>query len=170
MRALTDLRAPALVRSVTGMSDVVPSLEGAELLGWSARRTVHRLADGAHLVLYVRFSPDGATLAVSHHGCWELGLDLLDVKTRTKRTSLKVSHSDSVVFSRDGKLLAFQGEKQHLELWDVEQGRSKSLSPQPFPKRAFALAFSPNGRSLAVAGDGGAILLLDLSTFTPRSK
>jgi len=101
MRALTDLRAPALVRSVTGMSDVVPSLEGAELLGWSARRTVHRLADGAHLVLYVRFSPDGAE--VSDLGATLAALQPLSPEERDP--ILRAAHHNDVQID-GGALLA----------------------------------------------------------------
>ena len=44
------------------MTDVVASAESAELFGWSPRRTGHALAGGAPLVLYVRFSAEGATV------------------------------------------------------------------------------------------------------------
>src|SRR6185503_18160734 len=117
----------------------------------------------------VRFSRDGSALAVSHHGCWTLGLDLIDVKTRKKRASLDVGHSDALPFSPDGKQLACQG-KDRIELLDVEQARRTAISPAPFPKRVFGMAFSPDGRRLAVAGDGGVIRILDPSKFVAPSK
>jgi WD40 repeat protein len=118
----------------------------------------------------VRFSPEGSTLAVSHHGCFELGLDLLDLKTKTKRSSLNARDSDSVAFTPDGKYLAYQGVENRIDLWDVEQARKKAVSPVLFSKRVFGMSFSSDGQRLAVTGDGGVIVVLDASKFKAPSK
>ena len=62
------------------MTDVVASAESAELYGWSPRRTGHVLAGGAPLVLYVRFSPEGA--AICDLGATLTALQPLSPETR----------------------------------------------------------------------------------------
>lgn len=113
----------------------------------------------------VRFSPDGSLVAVSYHGCFHLGLEILETKTKGKIASLSAGNSDSIAFSPDGNVLAYQGEEDRIELWDVKRKQKSAVSTSPAPGRVFSIAFSPDGKRLATTGDGGLILLWDLSKF-----
>ena len=83
------------------MTDVAASAESAELLGWSPRRTAHVLAAGAPLVLYVRFSPDGA--AISDLGATLASLEPLSAGTRA--AAQRICHGNDVQIE-GGALLA----------------------------------------------------------------
>ncbi len=118
------------------------------------------------------FSPDGETLAVSDFGgrisLWDLS------EKGSLRRSLPAKWMDwpSAVWSPDGRLLAWgSGE---VALWDVAAGRS--LPPlasaggerKQSPKSVVsALAFSPDGRTLASGSSGGEVRLWDMAGRTP---
>jgi hypothetical protein len=61
------LRARRTVRSVSSMGEMLAPESTAELLGWSPRPSGHTLADGAPVVLYVQFTPEGAAVSDLGH-------------------------------------------------------------------------------------------------------
>jgi WD40 repeat protein len=139
----------------------------------SSGKEIHRIGEeriesaiGPPFPHCIRFSPDGSVVAVSHHGCFELGLDLLDPVTKKKITSLTAKHSDALAFSPSGSFLAYQGEGERIEIWGVKEGRRIAISPKPGLGRLFGMAFSSDGHKLASADQGGVIFVWDTSKLT----
>jgi WD40 repeat protein len=101
----------------------------------------------------VGWSADGKTLAVAGEGVrlWnEANREPLQLAPAT-------SLCYSVAFSADGRLLAFDGPDNPLQVWDLRAGKAtRTIS---LPKDVFApcLAISCDGSLLAAGGTGGAV-------------
>jgi WD40 repeat protein len=80
----------------------------------------------------------------------------------------KRNHLNSVVFSPDGKTLAFGGTDKVVRLIKLEgKSHQEQTWNQPPPEcNVECLAFSPDGKVLACGKGNGAILLWDMSTGT----
>jgi WD40 repeat protein len=124
--------------------------------------------------VWVRFSPDGSTLAsLSAVGMRkEQTVHLWDVATGKRLHVLRHQAPErpaffpyALAFSADGRMLASSGADGTVRLWDVATG--KELRHWSEPRRTDALAFSPDGKVLA-AGVNQYLYLLDVSTGASR--
>ena len=110
-------------------------------------------------------SPDGTVLAAGDRS----GITLWDVETGRKRADLHDVHSSDAerfAFSPDGTILAAAGFR--LELWDLRA----ALQPRPDEGHYYevtALAYSPDGGTLASASEDWTVKLWDIATRRPRA-
>jgi WD40 repeat protein len=76
------------------------------------------------------------------------------------------NHLNAVVFSPDGKTLAFGGTDKVVRLINLEgkPGRERTWDQRPPEGNVESLAFSPDGKALACAKGNGSILLWDPTT------
>jgi WD40 repeat protein len=116
---------------------------------------------GGILPLHAEYSPDGKTLASAGAGKF---INLWDVATGevANRFPVKEDVIHCLAYSPDGKMLASarQGE---VQLWDIAS--SKSIKSLPMPSTVFAVAFSPDSKTLATSGtDDGNIIIWDVAS------
>jgi WD40 repeat protein len=101
------------------------------------------------------FDADGRRLAAAGQG----GVMIWDwASGQARRPPIgrgKVSH---LAFSRDGERLAGSVADGTVKVWDVDSGEEMVSLDGFGPDGAAGLAFSPDGRSLAIAKDKGVIV------------
>jgi WD40 repeat protein len=140
---------------------------------WSCRPPCEERSEWAGgFVRAVAFAPDGRTLALTGY---EGTIPLLELPSGRQRMTLR--GPDDVVlaiaFAPDGKLLAAAGTGRRVVLWDVARGVERRVlverAPHPIPN----LAYSPDGRSLAVVAAGAGareVLILDPEGGAVRAR
>ncbi len=112
-------------------------------------------------------SPDGATLVV---GGLDRKIEIYDIATATRRQSLQAagvqpwSTTNTLLFSRDGSMLAQASQDGHARVWRMPEGQLVTEF------EATAVNFSADGRQLVAArAVGGAPFVRELATGTERS-
>jgi WD40 repeat protein len=122
----------------------------------------------------VALSPDGKILASGGYGT----TGLWDAVTGERLVALKGHKRGEMqlAFSADGKTLAAAaGLDPDVFLWDVPKGQKRTAvqGPPSEVRQATALAFTADGRTLAIGNDDSAVKLVDvargkdLATFRP---
>ncbi len=161
--------------AVQGTNTVEASIEGIEARYFRAAgvgepvgpgpegdfRTWH-LPDAATIRLgkgrirEVAFAPGGDLLAVGS----DVGIWLYDVATSRELALLPTRRIWDIAFSHDGRIVASCGDyKDWIRFWEVATGEEMAS----IDHRATALAFSPDGRTLATGSSFG-IQFWDLET------
>jgi sugar lactone lactonase YvrE len=127
------------------------------------------------------FSPDGKTLAVGRGTLRDAAgvVDVWQLDTATLRDSYR-GHAGgvtSLAFSPDSKLLATGSLDKTVALWDTATGQQRTRILMIPSFIAWAVAFSPNGKAMAIATgpddfrlrQPGDIKLWDVATETVRT-
>ncbi|MFE5890689.1 NACHT and WD repeat domain-containing protein [Streptomyces sp. NPDC056468] len=130
--------------------------------------------DGTGALSTLAFSPDGHAVAAAGH---DGRIHLWDITDPGRPAPLaepfraSAGQVNGVAFSPDGKLLASAGSEATVQLWQVTDRRQPSAvgrtSEIPFkaglPGFAQAVAFSPDGQTLAAAGSDQTAHLWDVT-------
>ena len=114
------------------------------------------------------FSKDGKTLACQGKTA---EIELWDVEAQTLRVTLgNVGLQISMfTFSPDAKTVATANPSGEIRIWDANTGDAVSIFKTAHAAGLDALAFSPDGSTLA-SGDTATIRFWDMLTFTQRAN
>jgi WD40 repeat protein len=116
----------------------------------------------------VIFSPDGTRLAtIDHSGearLWDAasGQTLFSLDA-FKGGPIQITNPIGIAFNRDGSRLATAG-STFVKIWDTHTGQAVLTLPLEPGMLAYAVAFSPDGKHLAVSFRGGSVNVLDATT------
>ncbi|HJT31357.1 MAG TPA: redoxin domain-containing protein [Pirellulales bacterium] len=126
-------------------------------------RVIHTLAAHDGGVEAVAFHPDGQTLATAG---FDRRINYWNVKSGERTMSIEAGDfSGALAFSRDGRLLASAG--RAVQVRDAATGRPL-IEPRGRRGGVRAVAFSPDGSSLASAGEDRTLRIWDLATLADR--
>jgi WD40 repeat protein len=108
----------------------------------------------------VALSPDGNTLGVGTEGflLWDIAANKR-IDTLPRQNEIDEGSVNEAVFSPDGKTLATQTYDSTFRLWDVTTGR-ELITLSEYGSHSGAVAFSPDGRMLAVPYNGDLVVTL----------
>jgi WD40 repeat protein len=154
---------------------VASGSDDQSILIWDlAQGKLRAVLEGHHCSVWnLGFSPDSKMLAsgigqpsANRESGWDFTIKLWDVNTGKLVRDLEGCSSNvfSMAFSPDGKYLAacHNGTYDNVKLWDVASG--KMLGSPARGDHGASLAFSHDGKLLAVAGKDKAVKLWEVST------
>ena len=130
-----------------------------------------RIGKGKHRINDIKFSPDGTRLAVAG----DFGILLYDVQMSGKNVQKgnipvkftgHLGRAGSVAFSQDGIMIssASSGKTIRIRLWDVDTGQLLRTFTEHTTLSAWGIAFSPDGKTIAIKDLEKNIYLLDADT------
>ena len=178
---LQTQRAASIVYSPDGKTIATARKRDNTVYLWNAvtrkrKGTLERVGKGS--IESFAYSPDGRTFATA--GGWEDNVvQLWDAHTGAHKTTLTghTKQVNSVAHSPDGKMIVSGGADGMVRLWDVTTGTHKAtlthgswihfLFPWLNPP-VNAVAYSPNGNTVAAASIDSLVRLWD--TRTPKLK
>jgi WD40 repeat protein len=144
------------------------------------KRQVRHVLVSTNYPSYFSFSPDSRLLALGEGRGKEPGLvSLWDVHTGKQVRSIEVPQNLSIesTFSPDSKVLVTGGNyhpsprgKVHesarlIQFWDIKTGKKlREIQSEKTPERVEAVAFSPDGKHLAVRHWAAKLEIWDLAT------
>lgn len=99
------------------------------------------IAQAQSQVWYVAFAPSGRTLAVRETD----NIILYETATRRERATIVAKSLSSIYFSPDGKYLATVDGKHSVAIWDLQQGRTLTVTSAVVLSN---IVFSPDGKTL----------------------
>ncbi|MGH9843642.1 MAG: c-type cytochrome domain-containing protein [Blastocatellia bacterium] len=156
------------------------SPDGKRLASASADRTVkiwdvatgkrlYTLSDALDAVNTVSFHPSGKLLAGAGADriirIWELG------ETEGRQIKSLIAHEDAInqiAFSPNGRVLVSTAADRQLKFWDPNE-LVEIHTAEVQPDWVFALAFSPDGKRLAVGRHDGSVAVYDPMTGKRKS-
>jgi WD40 repeat protein len=110
-------------------------------------------------IVSISYTPDGKTIASGDSD----GVRFWDVSTGSALgVPVRFVSVHAVCYSPDGKTLAIGGDGQFF-LWDVAARKVRHQLPYNRQSSIWDIAFSPDGKIVASAGDDGAIDLWDVA-------
>jgi len=112
-----------------------------------------------------RFSPDGSRVLARFGRSNEAKVEIWDINGKLLATLAGFNDlSSEALFSPDGKLIATLSSTRVIKLWDASAGQElAALSVQSDPSfRPDRLAFTPDGKRLALIGSSGWLGMLDI--------
>ena len=141
------------------------TLEASLWLAYASGAPPRRLTRSAYLDGSPRWSPDGRRIAFVRKHCCDGspvdGVYVIGADGRGLR-QLVASRATTVAWSPDGAAIAFvaefsNGDRNSIQLVDVQTGERSTLGARGLPSPR-SLAWSPDGRTLAVAAGGISLL------------
>jgi hypothetical protein len=161
--------ATALAVTPDGRTLISGSNDGTVRLWDVAAGTQQSVLRGHAGSVFVAVAADGRTLAVgSEYGGRVL---LYDLPAGKERTSLNTGNLWSVAMSSDGKTLAWSSHRYRrpsVTLWDLAAERELAILTGHRPP-VLAMAFSPDGRTLATGSIDRTVRLWEVSTGRERA-
>jgi WD40 repeat protein/tRNA A-37 threonylcarbamoyl transferase component Bud32 len=163
-----DILHSGIVFSPDGTSIAGPVGNQAKVFDLRTGKVILALEKHQNRVLQVAFSADGKRLVSRSGG--EVKVFDLPAGRQVFSTAMRVSEEDQLAISPDGGQIAYAGRNSDVQLWGVGGGREillpkKQLVPvQGQPVRVVALAYSPDGKLLAVATDHGPLKVIEVAT------